>query len=339
MTLQDLKSQLHAQDRLLVVADNCTDATADVAVSAGAEVVERHQPERIGKGFALDWGIRYRSSAPPEILIIIDADCRLAPDAIHNLASICEITDRPVQAHYRMEAPEGSLIDHRFAQFTTHVKNFVRPSGCQALNLPCQLMGTGMAFPWETINLVNTASDNIVEDLKLGLDLTVAGSPPVFCPSAVVSSCFPPSDEGANTQRQRWEQGHLGLIASEVPRLVLDAIVGRNWNLLALTLDLAIPPLLLLGILVIVTFLTTIVAGFFGPASMVTLVSGSSVLAYGLAVFLCWFCFGRDVLPVSALPSLIPFAISKLWLYRRLLSREIASVWVRTDRGSRNGLG
>src|ERR1700723_2611117 len=64
-TLGDTQVQLRSTDRLLVVADNCTDDTAEVAASAGAEVTERHDPTKVGKGYALDWGLRHLSTAPP----------------------------------------------------------------------------------------------------------------------------------------------------------------------------------------------------------------------------------------------------------------------------------
>src|SRR5262245_4757922 len=58
-TLQDIKSQLRAGDRLIVIADNCTDDTAAVAAEAGAEVVVRDDRERVGKGFAMGRGINH----------------------------------------------------------------------------------------------------------------------------------------------------------------------------------------------------------------------------------------------------------------------------------------
>ena len=80
-TLANIQSQSLVGDRLLVVADNCSDDTAAVARARGAEVVERNDPTKLGKGFALDCGVRHLSSNPPEIIIIVDADCRLADDA------------------------------------------------------------------------------------------------------------------------------------------------------------------------------------------------------------------------------------------------------------------
>ena len=76
-TIADIQMQLRPGDRLLVVADNCADDTAGIARAAGAEVVERHDPDKRGKGYALDFGIRHLALDPPEVVIIIDADCRL----------------------------------------------------------------------------------------------------------------------------------------------------------------------------------------------------------------------------------------------------------------------
>ena len=87
------------------MADNCADDTAAVAAAAGAEVVERQDPTKIGKGYALDWGLRHLSLDPPEIVVMIDADCRLNDGAIERLAATCAMTHRPVQALYLMTAP------------------------------------------------------------------------------------------------------------------------------------------------------------------------------------------------------------------------------------------
>ena len=90
---------------LLVVADNCTDDTAAVARISGSEVVERRDSERIGKGYALDFGLRHLDSDPPDIVVMVDADCRLAEGAIDRLAAACANTARPVQALYLMTCP------------------------------------------------------------------------------------------------------------------------------------------------------------------------------------------------------------------------------------------
>lgn len=331
-TLADIKAQLRADDRLLVVADNCTDDTAAVAKAAGAEVTERLDPSKIGKGYALDWGIRHLSADPPEILIIIDADCRLANDAIDRLARTSATMNRPIQALYLMTAPDQSSKDHRVAEFTFRVKNWVRPLGLRALTLPCQLMGTGMAFPWGIISTAHLATGAAVEDLKLGLDLARAGHPPMLLTAARVNSQFPSSAKGAKSQRQRWEQGHIGTIVTTIPGLVFEGLTKGNFRLLALALDAAVPPLTLLGMLIIAWLFVSGLAALLGLTYTALIISAASLSVYIIAILLCWLKFGRDILPSRAILSIISYIFAKLPLYRQIFSRGSSPQWVRTDR-------
>ena len=88
-TIADIKPQLRGGDMLIVVADNCSDDTAAVAAAAGADVIERNDLSKIGKGYALDWGVRHLSKDAPAIVVVIDADCRIAANSIDRLARVC----------------------------------------------------------------------------------------------------------------------------------------------------------------------------------------------------------------------------------------------------------
>jgi cellulose synthase/poly-beta-1,6-N-acetylglucosamine synthase-like glycosyltransferase len=331
-TLKNIQSQLLPDDRLLVVADNCSDDTATIAKVAGAEVVERNDLSKRGKGYALDWGIRHLSSDPREIVLIVDADCRLADEAVENLITTCATTGRPTQALYLMTAPVSSQLNQQVAEFSWRVKNGLRPLGLKALDLPCQLMGTGMAFPWEVIRSADLASAQIVEDLKLGLDLTVTGHPPVFCPSARVTSEFASSVKGAGSQRQRWEKGHLDMILKTAPYLLVDSVRRRNWNLFAITLDLLVPPLSLLGILVLGTFCLSLLTASFSGAYGALAISTASLLIFLITTTLAWLKCGRDIVPVSALILIPLYAFRKINLYRQFIFGKTESEWTRTDR-------
>ena len=177
-TLADVKSQLKAGDRLLVVADNCSDDTAALAATAGADVIERNEPDKRGKGYALAWAIKHLEPDPPDAVVIVDADCRLPEGAVQRLAATCLTTDRPVQSLSSMITLHASPINTRVAEFAWRVRNYVRPRGLCNLGLPCQLMGSGMAFPWKLIRTSDFGRGSLVEDLKLGLDLALAGKPP-----------------------------------------------------------------------------------------------------------------------------------------------------------------
>jgi cellulose synthase/poly-beta-1,6-N-acetylglucosamine synthase-like glycosyltransferase len=331
-TLEDVKAQLRPGDRLLVVADNCSDDTAAVSGSLGAEVVHRYDNERIGKGYALDYGLRHLGGGPPDIVVMIDADCRLEECAIERLASLCAATDRPAQACYLMTTPEGSQHTNQVAEFAWRLKNWVRPLGLGSIGLPCQLVGTGMAVPWHLIRSVDVASGWIVEDLKLGLDLAAAGHAPLFCPSARVTSQFAHTTEGVVSQRKRWEHGHIGIILKKAPQLLCVAVARGNLDLVVLVLDIAVPPLSLLAIFLVVVSAMTTVAALVGLCSTPMIVSIICLIGFATALVLAWSKYGRDILePRKAL--LMPFYIlAKLGLYGELLFGKVTTRWVRTDR-------
>jgi cellulose synthase/poly-beta-1,6-N-acetylglucosamine synthase-like glycosyltransferase len=334
-TLLDLKSQLGERDRLIVVADNCTDTTATVAASLGAEVTIRDDLTKIGKGYALDWGVKHLAADPPDVVIVIDADCRVEAGAIDKLVTTSIMKARPVQARYLMSGVAGSLLNHQVSEFAWRVKNWVRPLGLDALALPCHLMGSGMAFPWKIIHSVELANGCIVEDLKLGLDLAVAGTPPVFCPSARVTSNFANSSQGLNAQRQRWEHGHVRMIWTAVPYLIKTGIKQRDVDLLALTLDLMVPPLTFLILISGFIFALSVLAVVGGAASSVPLeISVTSIAVVFFATGLAWFKFGRDALPRNSLALVPGYIAAKLPIYRTAFLGRGVSNWIRSDRDS-----
>lgn len=330
-TLCSIQVQLQCGDRVLVVADNCLDDTVAVAAAAGAETIERSDSVRRGKGYALDFGVRYLALAPPEVVIIVDADCLLQSGALDLLACWSLAANRPIQALYLMQSPVGAGLKTRVAEFAWAVKNWARALGFHRAGLPCQLMGTGMAFPWPLLEQAELASGHIVEDLKLGLDFARLGQAPLFCSEALVTSMFPTNLEGVDSQRTRWEHGHLGMILKEGPRLLFESLRTTNRDLLALTIDMCVPPLALLTMLVLVFCLLGMllwaVTGKALPWSLAII--NPAIL--GLAVLSVWTRFGRDILTFRNLAYAPIYALSKIPLYAKFLVRRQVE-WVRSHR-------
>lgn len=337
-TLAGLMPQLAPGDRLLVVADNCTDDTAALARQAGAEVVERTDPARRGKGYALDFGLSHLAAGdPPPVVVIVDADCTLRPGALDALAGAVATSGRPAQGLYLMAAPPGAGLGLKVAELAFLVKNQVRPAGLHRLGLPCQLTGTGMAFPFAALRGVDLASGHLVEDMRLGLDLALAGSPPEFCAAARVDSLFPVSEAGARSQRQRWEEGHLGMIAFALGRLPA-ALASRQVGAVALILDMLVPPLTLLLLAAVALFgLTAMATWVFSLPGLALGLSALALALLGGAVTGAWTVFGREALPPREALQVVPFLARKLALYGRLAGGSRAGGWVRTDRGGPEG--
>jgi cellulose synthase/poly-beta-1,6-N-acetylglucosamine synthase-like glycosyltransferase len=338
-TLHSILPQLAVSDRLLVVADNCSDDTATIVAAEGAEVIVRTNPKQRGKSYALDFAIRHLECDRPDVVIIIDADCNVATGSIDRLARLCARTARPAQALYLMRAPKNALITTRIGEFAWTVRNQVRPAGLRQLGLPCQLMGTGMAFPWSCISTATLASGHIAEDLILGIDLARAGTPPLFCPGALVTSRFPTSSAGIQSQRTRWEHGHLGVILGEAPRMFLDSLVSTNPNLMALALDLTVPPLALLTLLVGAVWIASAALYVLARAHFPIVISSVAGALLALSVLLSWIAYGRQIISLGELAFAGVYALWKIPLYARfLVARQ--SDWVRSKRdGEERGPG
>jgi cellulose synthase/poly-beta-1,6-N-acetylglucosamine synthase-like glycosyltransferase len=330
-TLASVLVQLQAGDRVLVVADNCSDDTATLARKAGAEVLIRHDAKRIGKGYALDAGVRHLAAEAPALVVVVDADCLLAPHALDRLARRCAEMGRPVQALYLMRAPTGSGLKTRIAEFAWAVKNRARALGLARAGLPCQLMGSGMAFPWPLIERAALASADLVEDLRLGLDFARAGQAPLFCPEALVTSEFPVSARGLTAQRTRWEHGHLAMLLRDGPRLLREALHTRNAGLCALTLDLCVPPLALLVLLVLASCALGLLGWAWTGAAMPWSLALVAPLLLALAVLAAWLRFGRAILSWRELAYAPVYALVKIPLYLKFLVRRQVK-WVRSER-------
>ncbi len=331
VTLKSLLPQLTEQDQLVVIADNCEDETAAIARATGVQVTERQDSQRRGKGYALDHGLKFLAPDPPDVVVVMDADCVAQAGSIEQIAQQAAATGQPIQAAYLITPPSQPTARDAISSLAVIVKNLVRPKGLARLGFPCLLTGTGMAFPWSVISQAPLATGNIVEDMQLAVDLTIAGCSPIFCPEAGVTSQLPQQEQAAKSQRTRWEHGHLQTIKQQVPRLLRAAFHQRRLDLLALALDLSIPPLSLLAIswaaATTLALLATVFRVSWQPLALLSL---EGVLLMG-AVAISWAKFASTQLPIQTLLSIPLYILWKIPLYLSFILHP-QTKWVRTDR-------
>ena len=333
--LEELLPQLSPTDRLVVIADNCTDETASIARSTGATVIERQDTTRRGKGYALDYGMSFLASNPPDVVVMVDADCIVQPGTLQRIAHQAATTNRPAQALYLMEQPVEPKPKDAVSALAFLVKNLVRPRGLAQLGLPCLLTGTGMAFPWSVIRNASIASGNIVEDMQLGIDLAIANHPPLFCNHTKVTGLLPQQEQAATSQRTRWEHGHLQTILTQVPKLLNAAWSQKRFDLLAIALDLSVPPLSLLIMVWLGVTVLAALAGLLGISWWPTLVLALEGLFIITAILCAWMRFGRTELPARTLLAIPFYVLWKIPLYFAFLVRP-QTEWVRTERDAVN---
>ena len=329
--LQDVKSQVQENDRVIVIADNCEDSTAAVAKSHGAEAFERFDETDRGKAYALKFALEKLEADPPEVVIVVDADCRISSDALAYLSSKAAKLDRPVQGSYIFGEQQDGVASNNASSFTLWFKNHIRPLGSLRLGMPCQLTGSGMAFPWHVIRKVNVANQSLAEDTTLGLELAYAGHPPTFCPEARIDGHVPKEWGTLVQQRRRWEQGYLESILSNAPKMTLRSITSFKPGLLWAAFDLCIPPLALLGIAWAILTLPAVVLALLGGTALPAIVLGVGAILMGSSLVLGWLVHCRDKVPAKAILAMPWFLVRKVAIYASLLLKR-EKVWLRTER-------
>jgi cellulose synthase/poly-beta-1,6-N-acetylglucosamine synthase-like glycosyltransferase len=336
-TIKNVQGQIASHDRIIVVADNCTDETASIARDCGAEIVVREDPDHVGKGYALDAGLRHLTvTGPSQVVVVLDADCRFGPNALAILARTCGRYQVPVQSMNlqisNIVLPTSENRSARLVEFAWRIQCSLRKTGFMRLGFPCPLMGTGMAFPWSVLKDRSLATGHLSEDLVLGIELTLLGKPPRFCPHAIVISEMPPTDNGRLYQRERWIHGYLSTVREYLLKLLRAAMLRRDIGIFALACDLAVPPLsaIILWCIasLLLSFLWYVATGAVAPILF-------SVLAN--AIFACflviaWIYCGRGLLEWKEFAA-VPWHLATV---ARIIINYIAgrrAKWTRAERG------
>jgi cellulose synthase/poly-beta-1,6-N-acetylglucosamine synthase-like glycosyltransferase len=332
-TAAHLKSQMTPLDRLVIVADNCSDRTAELAMQAGAEVVVRNDLTRKGKGFALEAGLYYLSDDPPDVVLIVDADCRLSLGGLDALARACSGAGAPVQCLDLMQISPAGESRSRLAEFAWRIRNDLRPTGYARLGLPCQLYGTGVMLPWSVIDPSDFATDHVAEDLLIGLRCAMKGAPVRFFRSVSVMSEFPMTASGSVLQRRRWLHGHLQIAFRDAPRLLVAAVERRSFVLATLAADLLMPPLVLLAFAVNGIFALTLGFGLIAGIWIPGMLAGMAVALFAAFLIAAWFYCGRDIIGRAELAEVPRHTWRVLRAAVDLLGGKRSS-WVRAERAA-----
>jgi cellulose synthase/poly-beta-1,6-N-acetylglucosamine synthase-like glycosyltransferase len=319
------------QCRIVVVADNCTDTTADLARAAGAEAIVRNNLKQKGKGFALAFGRDYLAQTPPEAVIIIDADCRLSAGSAEILIARAVDGDQPVQGVNLLVTGETESPLTSISNFAMLVKNLVRARGLERLGGGTLLFGTGMAFPWKLFATLELATSHVVEDLELGLSLAKIGVCVRFEDRALVTS---PAASVADSkgQRSRWEHGFMQTAMHNGLPFLMSGFSKGSRHLLFIGAHMMVPPLAMLMLLSAVALALLSIWVWAGSGSVAPLMLlGASVFLLSVTLLAAWWTEGRKVISGPSLLKIPFYILWKLPIYLRFFTARQTG-WNRTQR-------
>ncbi len=322
--------------QVLVIADNCTDNTALIARREGATVVERDDPSKKSKGYAIEYLIdRLNDSGQLknfDAMVVIDADSTASPDLLHGFAGSLETGQDWIQCLYTVANPDTSwrtrLMAYAFCLF-----NGVTPLGQRALGLSAGFRGNGMCISTRGLERVPWNSYGLVEDMEYSWNVRIAGGKVAFIPQVCVQGVMlGQGGRAAIQQRQRWEHGRHELRR----RMLLPLLQSGRLSWIEKTtsvLELTMPPMMALLILYHLVLAANLLVLFCVPMAGLSrlFLAGSSVLmSLALAIHaICPFLVFQ-----LSWNYLLIFAYLPFYAFWKLLIsfRRRPSQWVRTPR-------
>ena len=324
---------------IVVIADNCTDRTAEIARNAGASTLVRNEPDHRGKGQALNWAIQgpLKEWQPAwDALVIVDADSLLSPDFLWFMNEGLVQGHQAMQGYYGVSNPTESwrtaLMCVALSAF-----HFLRPLGRDQLGLPCGLKGNGMCFSRPLVDRFGYPATSVVEDIELALMYLRHGVGVKFMPGAQVFGQMATTTDQADSQRKRWEGGRKALIKEWALPLWREGWRERSFPKLDGAMDLFVPPLTLLVMAISLGWLLMLVLCMLhaSPLSLLGLGMWSGSLLAILFYLVSGLVLIRAPLQVWLQLSSAPLYIFwKIAVYFGMASKEkkTPSAWIRTER-------
>jgi 1,2-diacylglycerol 3-beta-glucosyltransferase len=313
-----------------VVADNCSDRTAEISRDGGAIVHERFNTELRGKGYALEWLLQqiWARGDAHDAVVVLDADSVVSPNFLRVMDARLARGERVIQAYYAVREPDRARSAGIRAVALT-VLHYLRPQGRMVLGGSTGLKGNGMVFAADILHKHRwTAS--LTEDIEYHMELIRAGERAMFAPDAVVWAEMPDSLKASQTQNERWERGRMEMVRTYVPGLISEGLRRRSFLLLDAAIEQLIPPFSVVAGLSLVTLLAALLLR--SPRAIGLAVA--NIIGQIIYIFAGLALARAPRTVYQALLFTPAFILWKLWLYVRLLLGIKPGGWVRTARNA-----
>lgn len=261
-----------------VVADNCTDGTARVVRDMGCHVVERHNMQQVGKGYALTYLLDYMIDAglsdTYDAYFVFDADNKLDRHYFEEMNKAFQSGFKILTSYRNSVNLADNWVSSGSALWFIRESRFLNNSR-MLFGSSCHVGGTGFMFSKEIMKRNKGWKFHLLtEDLEFTMDSVLHGDRVGYCGSAILYDEQPITFAQSWRQRLRWSKGFLQVFRYYGPQLIRRAIKERDFSAVDFTLLLC--PFTVLGVIRAVLGVIFAACGFVTWQSQLGAVTGWS---------------------------------------------------------------
>ncbi len=215
--INSIKKQNYPDELLdiYVVADNCTDNTAEVAKNAGAYIFERFNKHLIGKGYALDYAFKniLNLNKGYEAYFVFDADNLLDENYVGEMNKVFDNGYKIITSYRNSKNYDTNWLSAGYSLwFLREAKYLNNPR--MILNTGCAISGTGFLVSDDIIRKNKGWKHHLLtEDIEFTIDNAIRGEKIGYCGNAVVYDEQPYKFKQSWNQRLRWAKGFYQVFA------------------------------------------------------------------------------------------------------------------------------
>ena len=197
--------------QVFVVADNCSDQTADVSRGAGATVYERYDSQQLGKGYALQYLLRQIDKDYGldtfEGYLVFDADNLLEKNYIQEINKVFDNGYRIITSYRNSKNYGSNWISAGTGLWFLREAKFINNARMQ-LGVSCLVSGTGFLMHRDIVK----SNDGwnfflLTEDVQFSVNSILKGEKIGYCGDAVFYDEQPLRFTDSWNQRLRWTKG------------------------------------------------------------------------------------------------------------------------------------
>jgi cellulose synthase/poly-beta-1,6-N-acetylglucosamine synthase-like glycosyltransferase len=239
---QSLLQVDYPKDKLeiFIIADNCSDRTADICRQYPLRVLERHDPEHGGKGQALAWALQQVALERFDAVFMVDADNYVDLDILRELSRLLNQGEQAIQCYNAV----GNREDSWFTQLlfvSRTISNLLYHEAKFRLGLSSYLMGNGLCFRSDLLQKKGWTAFSAGEDWEYYAQLVDDGIKIGFASKAKVFHQESRSLNQATSQRLRWSSGKFRIGKTLGLRLLEKGLKEKDWFVIDASLPLIFP--------------------------------------------------------------------------------------------------